>query len=97
MRLRAEYLAKNPYCEYWLAENGYTMAAAVNGGGWVSDRMIRRMVAVPLATEIHHRKHRGKYLLDVSTWMAVADEGHRLIHDDPKRSYERGYLIKRND
>lgn len=48
------------------------------------------------ATEIHHRKGRGKYLLDETTWLAVSAEAHRKIHDNPKWSYEKGYLLRRN-
>jgi hypothetical protein len=42
--------------------------------------------------QVHHRKSRGKYLNDVSTWSAVSAEGHRWIHDNPKAAKERGLL-----
>jgi hypothetical protein len=47
------------------------------------------------AKEIHHKKGRGKYLLDTSTWMAVSSEGHRAIHADPKKSYAMGWMLPR--
>lgn len=47
------------------------------------------------STEIHHKKGRGKYLLDTTTWMAVSNEGHKAIHADPKTSYAKGYMLPR--
>ena len=49
-----------------------------------------------MAIEVHHRhcgKDRDKYYLDTNTWMAVSREGHNLIHDFPKESREKGWLI----
>lgn len=46
-------------------------------------------------TEVHHKysgKDRGKYYLDVSTWMAISRDGHNWIHDNPKEAREKGYL-----
>lgn len=48
------------------------------------------------ATDVHHKKGRGKYMLDVSTWMAVSREGHVYIHDNPEESYKRGWMLKSN-
>ena len=47
------------------------------------------------ATEVHHKRGRGKYLLDTTTWMAVSSENHKLIHANPKYSYEKGYMLPR--
>jgi len=47
------------------------------------------------ATEIHHKKGRGKYLLDETTWMAVSSTAHRIIHDNPKWAKEQGYILTR--
>lgn len=47
------------------------------------------------ATELHHRKGRGKYLLDESTWLAVCFNCHRTIHDKPALAYATGLLLKR--
>lgn len=47
------------------------------------------------ATELHHKKGRiGKLLLHVPFWLAVSRKGHQWIHDNPKESYKKGWLIK---
>jgi len=48
-----------------------------------------------LATEIHHTRGRGKYLNDVSTWLAVSREGHIWIHENVKLATERGFMKSR--
>lgn len=53
-------------------------------------RRIRR------ATQVHHRKGRGKYELVVSTWAGLCDWCHRFIHDHPAWAIERGLLINRS-
>jgi hypothetical protein len=35
----------------------------------------------------------GKNMLDIGTWMAVSDEGHKFIHANPAISREKGWLI----
>lgn len=50
----------------------------------------------PPATEIHHRKGRGKYLCDTNYFLAVCREYHNLIHRNTKWAYEKGYLLPRN-
>lgn len=46
--------------------------------------------------DIHHVKGRGKYLNDVSTWMAVCRDCHDSIHGgDPLRAKEMGYTESR--
>jgi len=94
MELRDAYLASHPYCEWWLAEHGITMEQAIVRNGFV--KVNGRVQSVPLATEIHHRRGRGKYLLDASTWIAVSSEGHRAIHNYPQEAYAKGYLLPRN-
>ena len=47
------------------------------------------------ATEIHHRKGRGSFMLDTSTWYAVSHQGHLWIHSNPKYAYEKGYMLPR--
>lgn len=48
-----------------------------------------------LSTEVHHKAGRiGKLYLYVPYWLAVSSEGHKYIHDNPKESYKRGWLIK---
>lgn len=48
------------------------------------------------STECHHKKGRGKYLLDESTWLAVSRAAHIKIHSEPAWAYKNGYLEKRN-
>jgi len=48
------------------------------------------------ATEVHHKRGRGKYLNDVSTWLAVSHEGHRKIEENPEWAKEMGYSLPRN-
>lgn len=45
-----------------------------------------------MSNDIHHKKFRGKYLNDVSTWMAVSREAHSWIHNNPKEARDKGYL-----
>jgi hypothetical protein len=47
------------------------------------------------STQIHHRRGRGQFLLDTTTWMPVSDYGHKMIHANPKYSYEKGYMQPR--
>jgi hypothetical protein len=44
------------------------------------------------STECHHRRGRGKYMLEVSTWMALCSQCHRRIHENPKMAKSLGYL-----
>ena len=46
-------------------------------------------------TDVHHKKGRGKYFLDTSTWVALSREGHRKVEENPQWAYENGYSIKR--
>lgn len=50
-----------------------------------------------LATEVHHKKGRGKYFLDVSTWLAVCREAHVKITEDSAWAIENGYSECRNN
>jgi hypothetical protein len=45
------------------------------------------------ATDVHHVKKRGKYMLDVSTWLAVCRETHIKIHQNPAWARANGYLM----
>jgi len=47
------------------------------------------------STEVHHKKGRGKFMLDVSTWMAVCSEAHFLIHSNTKDSYKMCWMLPR--
>lgn len=93
MALREVFLKERPYCEWWMLENGYQLRDVVDG--LVIDLAFNKKIKVPIATECHHRKGRGKFMLDTSTWMAVSSHGHKMIHAYPKISYERGYMEQR--
>jgi hypothetical protein len=47
------------------------------------------------ATDVHHVKGRGPFLLDESTWRAVCRGCHISIHANVARSIELGYIIPR--
>lgn len=47
------------------------------------------------SSEVHHSRGRGKYLNDVSTWLAVSREGHNWIEANPALSRERGFSMSR--
>jgi len=96
--LKDEFLKEHPYCQWFLAEKGIKEVFVRTGSGpigGIKDGFRSIEYRIPLATEIHHAKGRGKYLLDTSTWMSVSSEGHRAIHADPKTSYEKGYMLPR--
>lgn len=44
---------------------------------------------------VHHKRGRGKWLLDVEYWLAVCFWCHRRIHDNPAWAREQGYLLSR--
>lgn len=46
------------------------------------------------SNQIHHRRHRGKYLRDVTTFMALCQTCHSMVHANPETSYLEGWLIK---
>lgn len=100
MKLREEFLKANPYCQWCLAEHGifdfapFDIQELTSGGFMFCDGKHRLFVAK--STEIHHKKGRGKYLCDTSTWMAVSRQGHDMIHANPLTSYEKGYMLPRN-
>lgn len=47
------------------------------------------------STDVHHRKGRGPYLLDETTWMALCRPCHDHIHQNVGWSLTKGYLIAR--
>lgn len=47
------------------------------------------------ATTIHHKKGRGKYLLDMKTWLAVSMEAHIKIEENPAWAKKMGYSKSR--
>jgi hypothetical protein len=47
------------------------------------------------ATEVHHKRGRGKFLLAEEYFMAVCWACHKLIHNDPAWAIRKGYMILR--
>lgn len=45
--------------------------------------------------EVHHKKGRGKYYLDVKTWLAVSRKGHQKIEANPEWAFSLGYSESR--
>lgn len=43
-----------------------------------------------IATDIHHKRGRGKYLLDITTWLSVCRRCHQWIETRPKQAKELG-------
>ncbi len=46
----------------------------------------------PPSVEIHHKRGRGKYLNETSTWLAVCRMSHDFIHQHPKAARIMGFL-----
>ena len=49
------------------------------------------------ATDVHHKKGRGKFYLITVTWMAVCRQCHEWIETHPKDAKELGYSEHRHD
>jgi hypothetical protein len=47
------------------------------------------------STDVHHKKGRGKYHNDVSTWLSVCRTCHNWIELNPIEAEELGFSIKR--
>lgn len=47
------------------------------------------------SSEIHHKKGRGEYFLDSSTWLAVCRPCHQHIELNPKEAKELGFSVER--
>jgi len=48
------------------------------------------------ATDVHHKKGRGIYHLDVSTWMPLCRNCHAWIEENPSEAYELGFSSYRS-
>ena len=48
-----------------------------------------------VATDIHHKKGRGLFLLDTETWLPVCRNCHEWIENNPSEAYELGFSLKR--
>jgi len=53
------------------------------------------MICGKIATDLHHKKSRGKHLCDVSTFMAVCRGCHDRIHNNHAESVRQGYIISK--
>lgn len=49
------------------------------------------------ATDIHHKKGRGKYLLDTSTWLSVCRSCHMIIEANPAFAKQLNLSESRHD
>ena len=47
------------------------------------------------STDVHHKKGRGKYLLDTNTWLSVCRSCHTWIELNPKDSKDLGFSISK--
>ena len=48
------------------------------------------------STDVHHKKGRGKHLLDASTWLSVCRNCHNWIETHPEDAKELGFSISRS-
>ena len=102
--LKLEFIQANPVCQWWLKENGwfrldgplphYKRVGDLGLTVWGPEAM-HRCFKAPYSEECHHTKGRGKYMLDVSTWMAISSEAHRYLHDHVAEAYAKGYMLPR--
>jgi len=47
------------------------------------------------STDVHHKKGRGKYLLDTNTWLSVCRSCHTWIELNPEDSKDLGFSISK--
>lgn len=47
------------------------------------------------ATDVHHKKGRGEYILDERTWLAVCRNCHHFIETHPEWAKEKGFSLSR--
>lgn len=47
------------------------------------------------STDVHHKKGRGKYHLDVETWLSVCRQCHVYIEEHPDEAIELGFSDKK--
>lgn len=95
-KLAAQFILDHPYCQHWLAEEGFLESDVMENGfiSGVNKHGIYRHTKVPESSEVHHVRGRGKHYLDTSTWMAVRRGHDQYIHKDPLR-YAKGYCLPR--
>lgn len=81
--LRMEFLKKVRWCQVGLC------LRSEKGSDGVSRVYLNR------ATQVHHKRGRGRWLLDDKTFLAVCDGCHRHIHDNPAWAMQQGYMESR--
>lgn len=95
---RKIFLVLHPYCQVWLAENGFKESDIfqITGRGGVvarKDGFRCQEYSVPRSSEIHHtKKPKATYLNDETTWLAVSREMHDKIEQNKSWAREKGYL-----
>ena len=47
-----------------------------------------------VATDLHHKRLRGEYFLDSTTFAALCRPCHDWVHRNPKEAKEQGWLIR---
>lgn len=78
--LRDRYMSAHPWCEGCL---------------WELDRGIRRRRHVQLSTDLHHKRGRGLFLCDVSTFMAMDRQHHDFCKEQGAEAMKRGWILSR--
>jgi hypothetical protein len=49
------------------------------------------------STDVHHRKGRGRFYLDVDSWLSTCRSCHDRIHSSPIWAREKGFLLEPSD
>jgi hypothetical protein len=99
------FLGEHPYCQHWIAECGLDEKEVIKNQGWYvvlpghplqpHFTNYRGMAQVPRSAEIHHKRGRGKYYLDISTFMACRPGHSNYIHGKTEEAYRKGYMLPR--
>jgi hypothetical protein len=103
--ISARFLEEHPYCQHWIAECGLDEKEVIKNNGWYvvqphhsiqpPYKNYRGMAQVPRSAEIHHKRGRGEFCLDISTFMACRP-GHSIyIHGKTEEAYRKGYMLPR--
>lgn len=61
----------------------------------VGERCVSMWGRRAVATEVHHKRGRGKWLMDESTWVATCRDCHRIIHERPNWAIQNGWIEPR--
>lgn len=55
----------------------------------------KQQVFLERATQVHHKRGRGRWLLDVHTFLGVCPACHQYIHEHPEWAMKQGYMESR--